>query len=127
MSRLKIKKIKAKRVVIDSIPGLGFNFDSELEVRKAVLKLSYILARAGVTSVMTTEMEEGSNSFGKYGVEEYVADGVIVMHYIGVGTKSNRTLHIRKMRATKHSEELHPLEISKKGISVHSIEDEYKI
>ena len=29
-----IKKIRAKRVVIDSIPALGLNFDNEHEVRK---------------------------------------------------------------------------------------------
>jgi len=121
------KQIRAKRVVIDSIPGLGFNFENQPEARKAILKLSYILQRAGVTSLLTTELQEGENKFGKYGVEEYIVDGVIVLHYIGLGTKSNRTLHIRKMRATKHSEELHPLEFSKKGIVVHKIEEEYNI
>jgi KaiC/GvpD/RAD55 family RecA-like ATPase len=122
-----IKKVKAKRVVIDSIPALGFNFEHENDVRKAVLKISYILQRAGVTSIMTSEIEEGSNKFGKYGVEEYVADGVVVLHYLGVGTKSNRTLHIRKMRSTKHSEQLHPLEIGKNGMIIKQIDDEYDI
>lgn len=120
------KRIGAKRVVIDSIPSLGFNFENVHEVRKAVLKLSYMLMKSGVTSIMTSEIQEGANKFGKYGVEEYVVDGVIVLHYLGLGTKSNRTLHVRKMRATKHSEELHPLEISGKGIKVHSIEEDYK-
>ncbi len=120
-----IKRIEAKRVVIDSIPALGFNLENPSEVRKAILKLSYMLMRSGVTSILISEMQEGMNKFGKYGVEEYVVDGVIVLHYMGVGTQSNRTLHIRKMRATKHSEDLHPLEISQKGIIVHKIEEEY--
>ncbi len=119
------KRIGAKRVVIDSIPALGFNFENVNEIRKAVLKLGYMLMRIGVTSVITSEMQEGANRFGKYGVEEYVADGVIVMHYMGVGTASNRTLHIRKMRATKHSEDLHPLEISERGLTVHKVEEAY--
>ncbi|MFA4906865.1 MAG: ATPase domain-containing protein [archaeon] len=118
-----VKKIGAKRVVIDSVPALGFNFENENEVRKAVLKISYMLSRIGVTSLLVSEVEEGSKSFGKYGVEEYVADGIIVMHYMGIGTQSNRTLHVRKMRATKHSEDLHPLEISERGITVHNIEE----
>lgn len=122
-----IKKIKAKRVVIDSIPALGLNFDSELDVRKAVLKIVYLLSRAGVTTVFTTEINEDSKQLGKYGVEEYVADGVIVLHYMGVGTQSNRTLHIRKMRATKHSEDLHPLQITDTGINVHKVEEDYNI
>jgi len=122
-----IKKIKAKRVIIDSIPALGLNFESEHEIRKAVLKLVYLLSRAGVTTIMTTEISEDSKQYGKYGVEEFVADGVIILHYMGIGTQSNRTLHIRKMRATKHSEDLHPLQISDSGIKVHKVEDDYRI
>ncbi len=119
-----IKRIGAKRVVIDSIPALGFNFENENDVRKAILKLSYMLMRSGVTSILTSEVQEGTGKFGKYGVEEYVVDGVIVLHYMGVGTQSNRILHVRKMRATKHSEDLHPLDITETGIRVQKIEDE---
>jgi len=122
-----IKKIKAKRVVIDSIPALGMNFESEHDIRKAILKIVYLLARAGVTTLLTTEVNEGSKQFGKYGVEEFVSDGVIVLHYMGIGTQSNRTLHIRKMRATKHSEDLHPLEITNTGIKIHKVEEDYDI
>ncbi len=119
------KRIGAKRVVIDSIPALGFNFENPGEIRKAILKLGYMLMRIGVTSLITSEVHEGANRFGKYGVEEYVVDGVIMMHYMGMGTTSNRTLHIRKMRATKHSEDLHPLEITDRGLLVHKVEEAY--
>lgn len=120
------KRIGAKRLVIDSIPSLGLNYNSETEVRNAILKLSYVLMRSGVTSLVTSEVIEGENKFGKYGVEEYVVDGVIVLHYMGIGTQSNRTLHIRKMRATKHSEDLHPIEIGNSGIVVHKVSEEYE-
>ncbi|MBT4870802.1 MAG: AAA family ATPase [Candidatus Diapherotrites archaeon] len=122
-----IKKIKARRVVIDSIPALGMNFENEHDVRKAILKIIYLLSRAGVTTLLTTEVNEGSKQFGKYGVEEFVSDGVIVLHYMGIGTQSNRTLHIRKMRATKHSEDLHPLEITESGLKIHKVEEDYDI
>ncbi|MDD3159360.1 MAG: ATPase domain-containing protein [Candidatus ainarchaeum sp.] len=122
-----IKKLKAKRVVIDSIPALGLNFENDNDIRKAVLKLVYLLSRTGVTTILTTEINEGSTQLGRYGVEEFVSDGVVVLHYMGIGTQSNRTLHIRKMRATKHSEDLHPLEITPKGMVIKKIEDEYDI
>ena len=122
-----IKKIRAKRVVIDSIPALGLNFDNEHEVRKAVLKMVYLLARAGVTTIFTTEINEETKQLSKYGVEEFVADGDVVLHYMGIGTQSNRTLHIRKMRATKHNEDLHPLEITDNGIRVLKVEDDYRL
>jgi KaiC/GvpD/RAD55 family RecA-like ATPase len=122
-----IKKLKAKRVVIDSIPALGMNFENEHDVRKAVLKVVYLLSRAGVTTILTTEIDPESKQIGKYGVEEFVADGVIVLHYMGIGTQSNRTLHIRKMRATKHSEDLHPIEITENGIIIHDVEEDYDV
>jgi len=120
------KRIGAKRIVIDSIPALGFTYDNDEEIRKAILKVSYMLMKTGVTSLLTSEVQEGENKFSKYGVEEYVVDAVLVMHYMGIGTQSNRTMHIRKMRATHHSEDLHPIEISNKGIVVHKIEEEYE-
>jgi KaiC/GvpD/RAD55 family RecA-like ATPase len=117
------KQIGAKRVVIDSVPALAFNFKDENEVRAAILKLSYLLGKLGTTSILVSEVSEGDNKFGKYGVEEFVVDGVVILHYMGIGTQSNRTLHIRKMRATKHSEDLHALSInSAKGISVSKID-----
>ncbi|MBU2100904.1 ATPase [Candidatus Micrarchaeota archaeon] len=120
------KRIGAKRAVIDSIPALGFNFENENETRKAILKLSYMLMRIGVTSIMTSEIQEGAAKFGRYDVEEYVVDGVIVLHYSGIGGGgTNRTVHIRKMRSTKHSEDLHPLTITKTGMKVHGIEEAY--
>ena len=121
------KRIGAKRLVIDSIPALGMNFENESEIRNAILKLSYLLMRIGITTLVTSEVSEGENKFGKYGIEEYVVDGVIVLHYMGIGTRSNRTLHIRKMRATKHSEDLHPIEITPKGIMIKKVDKEYDV
>lgn len=122
-----IKKVKAKRVVIDSIPALGMNFENEHDIRRAILKTIYLLSRAGVTTILTTEIDPESKRVGKYGVEEFVSDGVIILYYMGLGTQSNRTLHIRKMRATKHSEDLHPLEINEQGIIIRNIDEDYNI
>ncbi|HLC37045.1 MAG TPA: ATPase domain-containing protein [archaeon] len=121
-----VNAIGAKRLVIDSIPALGFNYNNVNDIRKAILRLSYLLQRTGVTTVFTSEIQEGAHKYGKYGVEEYVADGVIVLHYMGIGTQSNRTMHIRKMRGTKHSEDLHPITITKNGIEIHKLEEVYE-
>jgi KaiC/GvpD/RAD55 family RecA-like ATPase len=122
------KRIGAKRIVIDSIPALGFNFENDNQIRAAILKLSYLLMKMGITTLMITEIEEGNNKFSRYGVEEFVADGVITLHYMGLGSgRSNRTMHIRKMRATKHSEDLHPVEITtEKGVIISKVEREYE-
>ena len=80
-----------------------------------------------MTSVITTEIPEQSNiggqiSFSKYGVEEYIADGVILLNFLGFGSQSSRTFSIRKLRGTKHSLETHPMKISENGILIQKID-----
>ena len=109
-----VDQIGAKRVVIDSIASLGLHMESDVEVRKAVLKTNYMLMKSNSTTLLTSEIPEqslggGPMIFSKYGVEEYVADAVIVLHYLGIGTESNRSLFVRKMRGTKHVEDSLPM------------------
>lgn len=126
------RQIEAKRIVFDSIPAMATQLDTEGAIRKAILKLAYILSRSGLTSIMTSEVPEqtlGSGTamqFSKYSVEEYVADGVVLLNFLGVGSGATRTLYIRKMRGTQHSMEIHPMEIGDKGIQVKKIEDVFK-
>ncbi len=125
------RKIKAKRLAIDSIPAMAFQLEKEQDVRKSLLKLSYIIGRAGLTTIFTSEVPEqalgsGAMQFSKFGVEEYIADGVLLLNFLGVGAQSTRTLYVRKMRSTKHTLEIHPMEITEKGVTVKRIEEVFK-
>lgn len=126
------KKIGAKRLVIDSIPALAFQLEREQDVRKMLLKLGYVLSRAGLTTIITSEIAEqaigggGAIEFSKYGVEEFVSDGVILMNFLGIGSQTTRTMYVRKLRGTKHSLEIHPMQITEKGIVVKKVEDVFK-
>jgi len=125
-------QIGAKRIVIDSLAGLGMHIENESEIRKAILKINHMLTKADSTAILTSEVPEqsmgtGPMSYSKYGVEEYTADAVIILHYLGIGTESNRSLFVRKMRGTKHMEDIMPMEITQKGIVVKSPEEAYKV
>jgi KaiC/GvpD/RAD55 family RecA-like ATPase len=128
------REIGAKRIVVDSLPALGIHMTDQNRVRDMVLKLSYMLRKDKLTSIFISEVEEqpfgsGPMHFSKFGVEEYVADAVILLHYLGTvgddgGTK--RTMYIRKMRATKHSEDILPMYITSDGIRVENPEEAFK-
>jgi KaiC/GvpD/RAD55 family RecA-like ATPase len=127
------RNMGAKRIVVDSIPAMAFRLSDSNEIRKAILKLAYVVSRSNLTALITSEVPEqtigGGQSlrFSKYGVEEYVSDGVILLNFLSLGGASNtRTLYVRKMRGTKHSMEIHPMEITDKGIEVKKIEDVFK-
>ncbi len=116
------RRINAKRLVIDSLASMGLRLDGDAEARRSVLKMSYVLARSGLTTILTTEVPEqapgGAMRFSKYGVEEYVADGVIMLNLLNIGGKALRTLTIRKMRGTKHSLDINTLEVVDAGLKV---------
>lgn len=124
------RNIGAKRIVIDSIPSLAFHLENSHEIRKAILKLAYIINRAGITAVLTTEIQEQGGGmltkFSKYDVEEYVSDGVILLNFLGMGDRATRTIYVRKMRGTNHVTEIHPMEITEKGVRVKKIEEVFK-
>lgn len=126
-----VDKVDADRLVLDSIPGLGMQMKNEQEIRNTVLKMNYMFSKEGLTAVMTSEVPEqkfgsGTMRYSKYGVEEYVADGVIMLHYLGVGGESNRSLFIKKMRGTSHTEDVIPMEITDDGVVVKPPEKGYE-
>lgn len=125
-------EIGARRLVIDSLPALGFRMKDEQAIRNLILKLTYMIRKSDLTAVLISEIPEqgmgsGPMQFSKYGVEEYVADSVILLHYLGMGTDTNRTLYVRKMRGTKHLEDIVPLQITDKGIKLVNPEEAFSV
>lgn len=112
-----VSRMKAKRLVID--PGVVFRlyFDRELDARKRILSLGRMLKRIGCTAIITNEisLEKSSSLFG---LEEYVADGVILLYHTKLEDRFIRSIGILKMRGTKISEKLHPLRITDTGIKI---------
>jgi KaiC/GvpD/RAD55 family RecA-like ATPase len=72
--------------------------------------------------VILSEIPEDSKALSRFGVEEFVVDGVIVLNYLGIGEAYSRSLLIRKMRRTNHGRDVYPFEITPKGIVVKKAE-----
>jgi len=129
----KAKRIGAKRAVFDSLPALDFliadNNENKMKhtLRQLLLALNYRLKAANLTTLLITEStDEGGMS--AHGIESYVTDGAITLHYTSLGTEAGRSLIIRKMRGTKHSEDVHPIAFTENiGIEVKKSADAYKV
>ena len=50
--------------------------------------------------MMTSHIRPGSNELSQYGVEEFLASGIILLKLIKSHPKYARTLFVRKMRGT---------------------------
>lgn len=110
-----ISKIKAKRVVVDSSSIIGLYFKDAFKVRKAIIDLENSLKRLGCTSIIINEINEGSEGLSTFGVEEFVADGVVVLYCQKKENYYSRAVAIRKMRTTEHSMKIHPIQIKRAG------------
>lgn len=116
-----VEAMQAKRLVIDPITIISLYFEKPLEIRRSIFDLDRTVKKLGCTSLLVCEIPEGKKGISAFGVEEFVTDGIIVMHYREDG-KFIRGLSIRKMRATRHDTRIHPLEITKDGIVVYPTE-----
>lgn len=109
---------KVKRLVIDSISLFGLYLKDEYKIRQKMYRLVEALKRTGCTSLILSEILEDSKSLSRYGVEEFVVDGLIVMYYMGIGEGVFRNIEVRKMRRTDHKNGTFPFKITSRGVLV---------
>lgn len=120
----RVRDIDADRVVLDSITGLGLNIEDPSYLRAAIFNLGSILKKLGCTTILTSEAPSDNHMvLSQYGVEEYVADDVIVLYYVPVDTEFRRAITVWKMRGSDHSNKIHPFEISSDGAKVYPHEE----
>jgi KaiC/GvpD/RAD55 family RecA-like ATPase len=119
-----IKNLKARRLVIDSTSLIGLNVQEPSQIRKILLSIVNIIKRTGCVALLVSEIPEEQKALSRFGVEEFVVDGIVILNYLEYASgELNRSLIIRKMRRTDHGTDIYPMEISKKGISVKKVED----
>jgi circadian clock protein KaiC len=111
-----IDRIGAKRVVLDTIEALFSGFSNTAVLRAELRRLFRWLKDKGVTAIITAE--RGDNSMTRYGLEEYVADCVILLDNRIEGEMSTRRLRIVKYRGTSHGTNEYPFLIDEGGISI---------
>jgi circadian clock protein KaiC len=110
-----ISKIKAKRLVLDSMNVLTLQYESDFYVRQGALGLIQALSRIGCTTLLICERHGEMETL----LQEFLAHGVVVLHYIRREGLMIRAFQILKMRGIKHSMQVHPMEITDKGIIIH--------
>jgi len=115
-----INKLDAKRIVIDSVSMLELYIHNVFEIRKGLFKVIQKIRDMGKIGLFTAEVQEDSNNLSRFGVIEFMVDSVIVLQYMGLA-KYKRSLMVRKMRMTNHSSNIHPFEITDRGVVVRPI------
>jgi KaiC/GvpD/RAD55 family RecA-like ATPase len=121
-----IDAVDAKRVVIDPLSYLIFQYTVPAELRGALLDLMDGLTGLDATVLMASELKNsGSIVRGTIQMEEYVAHGTIIMQSIHAGTGLVRVVQVQKMRECEVDRQPRPYVISKDGIVVYPKENVY--
>jgi KaiC/GvpD/RAD55 family RecA-like ATPase len=109
-----VTRVDAKRLVFDSLAALGLPDDDAVRLRRDVLRLSAILRGLGCTTLLTTETPDNGGHLTALNVEQFVAQGVLVLHV----AHTYRGVEVRKMRGTRHDTNVHRMRITERGLVV---------
>jgi len=107
-----IKRIEAKRVVIDSITILTMQYYDKFYMRQGLQGMVQALENFGVTSLILSEHSEDD----EIPLEWFVASGIIQLRHTRKDDTMERTIQVTKMRGIKHSEQIHPIELDADGL-----------
>jgi len=100
-----IERINAKRLVIDSFSALAQAFMKPHDVRILIhTVLGRIVRQMGCTTIMIVEVPFGEEGMG-IGIEEFVADGVMLLRARRLEERLFRDISIRKMRGMEVTED----------------------
>ncbi len=114
-----IKQVNAERISLDSLGAIFSRFTDSTTVRRELLRIATALRNLNVTAVMTTERTHEYGDIARYGVEEFVADNVIILRNALEDQKRRRTIEILKFRGTQHHKGEYPFSIiPSEGLSV---------
>lgn len=111
-----VKKVGAKRVVLDTIESLFSGLSNMGILRSELRRLFGWLREHNLTTVITGE--RGDGTLTRHGLEEYVSDCVVLLDHRVAGQISTRRLRVVKYRGSTHGTNEYPFLIDEDGISV---------
>jgi circadian clock protein KaiC len=116
-----INKMKAKRVVIDSLSGFELALAPEFseDFRGSLYRMIAELTSMGVTILMTSELEDRYTDlrFSPFG-SAFLADAIVVQRYIETEGQFKRVISVVKVRGSNHSKDIRLFNITDDGIFI---------
>jgi len=108
--------LKVQRLVLDSVTSVCFRIRHEEKIRDFILKLGKSLSDINCTTILVSEIGPQADRYSLYGVEEAIADGVILLGNVQREGDLLRTLQCIKIRGATHSRAQYVIEITPIGI-----------
>jgi len=113
-----VRRINAKRVVLDSVGAVFSQFKDAAAVRRELYRISAALKHLDVTAIVTSERTDDYGPISRHGMEEFVADNVVLLRNTLEEEKRRRTIEILKFRGTDHQKGEFPFVVSDEGVVI---------
>ena len=117
---IEAKSFGATRLAVDPITSALIHQRFSTDKRLEILELVKSLRKIRCTSVITSE--SSSQSEDEFFVEEYLADGVIILAQTLHNFAIIKTIRVEKMRGTRHDDQPRGYEVGDKGLIVYNTE-----
>ena len=115
----RVKAHGAQRVVVDSLSVFLHKITDPQVAREKTFQLATVVQNAGAVGFLATDIPYGAEQISRFGVEETVVDGVILLSATEEGLQRQRYIEIYKMRNTYHLQGRHSLVIGRAGIEIY--------
>lgn len=116
-----VRDTGVNRLVIDPLNTFSLLFRDLFEVRKELHRVIGILWEEKCTTFAVYESTGEivqDTKYPQFSTEDFLAYGVIHLQYITIHSTRERGLEVLKMRGMKHSKQVHPFDITDKGIVI---------
>ena len=107
------------RIVIDSLSALSIAFGSTENYRRYIRYLFEKLESYNSINIVLAETEQNPKTYSRAGIEEFLADGVIVLYNIQSNNNRENAIEILKLRTSKHVKKIVPFEIGADGLEIY--------
>ena len=114
------KDFNPEVIVVDSLTAIiAASVTKDKNYRVYLQQLFSFFEETGATSLLITETDPIPTRYSETGIEEFLADGIIVLYNIQKENIRENAVEILKMRFGRHQKRIVLMEINEHGVTVH--------
>jgi KaiC/GvpD/RAD55 family RecA-like ATPase len=113
------KDFNPEVIVVDSLTAIiAVSVTKDKNYRVYLQQLFSFFEETGSTSFLITETDPIPTRYSETGIEEFLADGIIVLYNIKRSNSRENAIEVLKMRYSQHEKKSILMQITEKGIKV---------
>jgi circadian clock protein KaiC len=114
------KDFNPEVIVVDSLTAIiAASITKEKSYRVYLQQLFNFFEETGSTSFLVTETEQIPKKYSDSGIEEFLADGIIVLYNLQTEKERQNAIEVLKMRYTGHAKKIFAFDIKQNGITIY--------